>query len=61
MKIVDVFDISFDSLVLDDSPSRLPKIYRGFAELLADCDIGESEQILQIAIDFKEMLRKEQK
>jgi transcriptional regulator with XRE-family HTH domain len=57
LKIVYVFDISLDSLVYDDSPARLPKGYREFAELFADCDIHEREQILKTALDFKEMIR----
>jgi len=61
LKIVDEFGLSLDSLVLDDSFSRLPKIYRDFGELLADCDIEECDRILKIARDFKKMMKEERK
>ena len=59
MKIALVLSLSLDSLVFDDAPNRLPKIYRDFAELLADCDIEEREQILKTASAYKKMLRAE--
>ena len=57
LKIIDVFDISLDSLVLNDLPVRLPKSYREFSELLADCDVYERELILKTATAFKKMMR----
>ena len=57
LKIVYVFKISLDSLVYDDLPARLPIIYREFAELLADCDSVEREQILKTASAYKKVLR----
>ena len=57
LKIVYVFKISLDSLVYDDLPARLPTIYREFAELLADCDSVEREQILKTASAYKKVLR----
>ena len=45
MKISLVLSLSLDSLVFEDTPSRLPRIYRDFAELLADCDIKERGKI----------------
>jgi len=38
-------------------PARLPIIYREFAELLADCDSVEREQILKTASAYKKVLR----
>jgi predicted enzyme involved in methoxymalonyl-ACP biosynthesis len=58
-KIACSFNISLDSLVFDDSPVRLPKGYREFAELLADCNIGERKEILKNAADYKRMIRAE--
>jgi transcriptional regulator with XRE-family HTH domain len=61
LKIAIVLEISLDSLVLDDSLARLPKGYREFWELLADCDINERTMILKTATAYKKVLRKEQK
>ena len=61
IKIAVVLDVSLDSLVLDDSPARLPRGYREFADLLADCDIDERELILKTASAYKKVLREEKK
>ena len=61
IKIAFVLDMSLDSLVFDDSPARLPRGYREFAELLADCDIEEREQILKTASAYKKILRTEKR
>ena len=61
LKIVNALGISLDSLVYDDLPERLPKGYREFADLLADCDIYERDQILKTASAYKKMLRAERK
>ena len=58
MKIALVLELSLDNLVFD-TPGRLPRIYRKFAELLADCDINEQELILKTASAYKKMLRAE--
>ena len=59
LKIAITLEISLDSLVLDDSLARLPKGYREFWELLADCDINERTMILKTASAYKKTLRKE--
>jgi transcriptional regulator with XRE-family HTH domain len=59
IKIAIILEISLDSLVLDDSLARLPKGYREFWELLADCDINERTMILKTATAYKKALRKE--
>ena len=59
LKIVDEFDLSLDSLVLTESPFRLPRAYRGFAELLSDCDFDEQEDILKTASAYKKLRRAE--
>jgi transcriptional regulator with XRE-family HTH domain len=61
LKIVYVLEISLDSLVLDDSSFRLPKGYREFWELLADCDINERTKILRTASAYKKVLREGQR
>ena len=58
IKIAIVLEISLDSLVIDDSLARLPKGYREFWELLADCNIEERELILKTALAYKKVLRK---
>ena len=57
LKIALVFGISLNSLVEDDSISSLPKGYREFWELLADCDINERTKILEIVLAYKKALR----
>jgi hypothetical protein len=57
LKIVDEFDLSLDNLVLEESHVRLPKVYRAFAELLADCDIEEQHDILKTASAYKKLRR----
>jgi transcriptional regulator with XRE-family HTH domain len=59
LKITYAFGITLDSLVLDASSVSLPKEYRGFAELLTDCDAVERERILENAHAFKMVLREE--
>ena len=59
LKIVYVLGISLDSLVLENSPLRLPKALSEFSELLTGCDIDECEWILKTASAYKKMLLKE--
>lgn len=61
LKIADEFGLSMDNLVLTESPARLPKTYRAFAELLADCDAEEQEDILKTASAYRKLRRKEQR
>jgi len=61
LKIVLALDISLDSLVHGESSAHLPKSYRDFAELLADCDNDEREQILKTASAYKKILREDKK
>ena len=61
IKIVYILDISLDSLVLDDSATRLPVGYREFWELLADCDMSERSKILKTASAYKKVVREGQK
>lgn len=59
LRVVNEFDISLDSLVLEEPTRRVPKVYREFAELLADCDIEEQEDILKTASAYKKLRRAE--
>ena len=59
LRIVNEFDISFDSLVLEESMWKVPKIYREFAELLADCGAHERADILETASAYKKLRRTE--
>ncbi len=57
LKIVDEFNLSLDGLVLEASPVHLPKTYRKLAEILADCEMEEIEQIVTIVSDYLKMIR----
>jgi transcriptional regulator with XRE-family HTH domain len=57
LKIADEFDLSLDSLVLEETHIRLPKAYRKLADMLADCDFEEIEQIIEIIPDYIKMIR----
>ena len=59
LKIVNEFDLSLDSLVLEDEPFRLPKAHRKLTELLTSCDFDELEQITKIVADYIRMIRVE--
>jgi len=59
LKIAGALGVSLDSMVFGSTPIRLPKVYREFAELLADCDVDERELILKNASSYKKMLRVE--
>jgi transcriptional regulator with XRE-family HTH domain len=57
LKIALILGISLDSLVLNAPITSLPKEFRKFSDLLADCDNFEREQIIKNARAFKKMLR----
>ena len=57
LKIVIVLNVSLDSLVSDAPTTGIPKEYHYFAELIADCNAIEREQVLKNAYAFKMMLR----
>jgi transcriptional regulator with XRE-family HTH domain len=59
IKIALALDMSLDSLVFGDFTARLPRGYHEFANLLADCDIEEREQILKTASAYKKVMREE--
>lgn len=57
LKLANEFSISVDSLLYEDSPTLLPQTYCTFADLLADCNSEEQEDILKTAMEYKKSRR----
>ena len=56
-RIVEVFQISADWLIMADIPQTMEYSSAELSRLLADCSVSESKAILKMAENLKEILR----